>query len=360
MSRQTKRWAILGIAALLAGFAAPPAAQAQWQIKTEDGNSSIKFGFLAVGRADQEELASGEDAQNLYFRRFRLLAGGKIGEKWSFFFETDSPNIGKSDATGAKNTGDVFVQDFFVNYKQSQAFSLDIGLILIPISHNSQQSAATHLASDYGPYSFLNSGPTQSRVGRDYGLQARGYLANNKFEYRAGVYDGFRGPDAANDLRYVGRVVFHALDPDTGMFYTGNNLGAKRMLSFGASIDTQDDYQAVAGDVFFDQPIGDNMAFTFQGDYIQYDGGDFFTALPKQDTYLIETGLLIGKFQPWIQHAERDFSDPGNADQSQTWLGFNYRIQKHNKVLRFAYGQIEQDGADDRGVFQITMQLFQF
>jgi hypothetical protein len=359
VSRQTKRWAILGIAALLAGFAAPPA-HAQWEIKTEDGNSSIKFGFLAVGRADQEELANGEDAQNLYFRRFRLLAGGKIGERWSFFFETDSPNIGKSDASGTKNAGDVFVQDFFVNYKHSQAFSLDLGLILIPISRNSQQSAATHLASDYGPYSFLNSGPTQSRVGRDYGVQARGYLANDKFEYRAGVYDGFRGTDAANDLRYAGRVMYSVFDPEVGMFYTGNNLGAKHALCFGLSLDTQDDYQAVGGDVFYDQPIGDDKAFTFQGDYIQYDGGDFFTALPKQDTYLIETGLLVGKLQPWIQYAEQDFSDDAIADQSQTWVGLNYRIQKHNKVLRFAYGKLEEDRAADRDVVQITMQFFQF
>lgn len=360
VSRQATRWAILGIAAMLAGFVAPPAAQAQWEIKTEDGKSSIKFGFLAVMRADQEEQANGEDAQNLYFRRLRILMGGKLGDKWSFFMETDSPNLGKSNAAGVKDTGDVYIQDFFVSYKQSDAFNLDMGMILIPLSRNSTQSAATHLASDYGPYSFLNSGPTASRVGRDYGVQARGYLAKNKFEYRAGVYDGFRGTDSANDLRYAGRIMFHVFDPEPGMFYTGNNLGAKHALSFGLSIDSQDDYQAVGGDVFFDQKIGDDMALTLQGDYIQYDGGDFFAALPKQDTYLIEAGLLIGKFQPWIQYAERDFSNAASADQSQTWLGLNYRIQKHNKVLRFAYGKLEQDRASDRDVFQITMQFFQF
>ncbi|MCB1007358.1 MAG: hypothetical protein KDB94_00535 [Acidobacteria bacterium] len=360
MSRQAKRWAILGIAGLLAGFAAPPAARAQWEIKTEDGKSSIKFGFLAVMRADQEELANGEDSQNLYFRRLRILMGGKLGDNWSFFMETDSPNLGKSDASGNKNAGDVYIQDFFVSYKQSQAFNFDMGMLLIPTSRNSTQSAATHLASDYGPYSFLNSGPTASRVGRDYGVQARGYLANNKFEYRAGVYDGFRGENSSNDLRYAGRVMFHVFDPEPGMFYTGTTLGAKHMLSFGLSFDTQDDYQSVGGDVFYDQPIGDNMAFTFQGDYIQYDGGDFFTALPKQDTYLIELGFMVGKFQPWIQYASRDFSNPVSADQSQTWLGLNYRIQKYNKVLRFAYGKLEQDRASDRDVFQITMQFFQF
>jgi Phosphate-selective porin O and P len=352
----------VGIVALVAGMAVPPAARAQWEIKTEDGKS-IKFGFLAVMRADQEELANGENAQNLYFRRFRILMGGKLAEKWSFFFETDSPNIGKSDASGNKTAGDIYVQDFFVSYAQSKAFNFDMGMLLIPISRNSTQSAATHLASDYGPYSFLNSGPTQSRVGRDYGVQARGYLADSKFEYRFGVYDGFRGTDASNSLRYAGRVMFHVFDPEPGMFYTGNNLGAKHALSFGASFDVQDDYQAIGGDVFYDQPVGSGgSAFTFQADYIQYDGGDFFTALPKQDTYLVEVGYLFGasKIQPWIQYADRDFADAARADQSQTWLGVNYRIAKHNRVLRFAYGQLEQTGAPDRDVFQVTMQFLQF
>jgi len=36
---------------------------------------SVKLGFLAVMRADSEELADGEDAQNLYFRRLRLILG---------------------------------------------------------------------------------------------------------------------------------------------------------------------------------------------------------------------------------------------------------------------------------------------
>lgn len=363
VSRQTARWVALGIAVLSGWLAAPPAAQAQWEIKTEDGKSSVKLGFLAVMRADQEELANGEEAQNLYFRRLRILMGGKIGDNWSFFLETDSPNIGKSDAAGNKNAGDVYIQDFFVTYTKSTELSVDVGMILIPISRNSTQSAASHLASDYGPYSFLNSGPTQSRVGRDYGVQARGYLADKKLEYRAGVYDGYRGPDATNSLRFAGRLMYNVFDPEQGMFYTGNNLGAKHTLAFGLSYDTQDDYQAVGGDVFLDQPVGGGgSAFTFQGDYIQYDGGDFFASLPKQDTYLIELGYLIGgtKLQPWLQHAERDFEDAALADEAQTWLGLNYRIAKHNKVLRFAYGRLERDNAPDRDAFQITLQLFQF
>ena len=59
---------------------------------------------------------------------------------------------------------------------------LDSGLLLTPNSHNSEQGAATLPPVDYGPYSFLHSTPTGSRVGRDYGLQGRGYLSSEHFE----------------------------------------------------------------------------------------------------------------------------------------------------------------------------------
>lgn len=361
MNRRSPVGRILMISALVLGLATP-AAFAQWQIATEDGNSSIKFGFLAVMRADSEELANGEDAENLYFRRLRLMFGGKLTEKWSYFFETDSPNLGKSDGTGSKNAGDVYLQDFYVSYKQSSAFNIDLGMILIPLSRNSTQSAATHLASDYGPYSFLNSGPTNSRVGRDYGVQLRGALATDRLEYRVGVYDGNRGENAAGDLRFAGRVAFNVFDTETGMFYTGNNLGKKRQLAFGLSYDTQDDYDAVGADVFLDLPVGDIGAFTVQGDYIDYDGGTTFLTLPKQSVWLAEVGYYFGniRLQPWLQYAERDFDADLLGDESQTWIGLNYRIKGHNQVLRFAYGILEKDGADDRDVLQLTLQILQF
>ena len=142
---------------------AAPAANAQWEIKPTD-NSSIKFGFLMQGRADSVETTSDDTAQDLYFRRLRLLAGGKINDQWSFFFETDSPNLGK----GSKGENDIYIQDFVVTYKPGgDAFNLDIGMLLDPVTYNSNQSAASLLTVDYGPYSFNWNGTLQGRVGRD-------------------------------------------------------------------------------------------------------------------------------------------------------------------------------------------------
>jgi hypothetical protein len=98
-------WAAVG-GALFACMA--PAAHAQWEIKPTDG-SSIKVGFLLQGQAESVDVAGSDDtSNNLFFRRARILLGGKINDQWSFFFETDSPNLGKgTGTTGAKDAGDM-------------------------------------------------------------------------------------------------------------------------------------------------------------------------------------------------------------------------------------------------------------
>jgi len=362
MERRTRTrvgWAagLLGLTLLASG------AQAQWELKADDGKTSIKFGYLVQMRAESEELASGDDAQNLFFRRLRLMFGGKITDKWSYFIETDSPNLGKSDVAGVKDVGDVYIQDAYFSYEHSDTFKVDLGLILVPFARNHSQSAATLLPQDYGPYSFLNSAPTRSRVGRDYGIQLRGYAAAKKLEYRFGVFDGARGANASEEFRFAGRVAYNFFEAETGFFYTGNNLGAKRQLAIGAAVDQQDDYTGLAFDLFWDQPITkDGNAFTLQVAAINYDGGTTFTALPDQDTLLLEAGFWIAshKLQPFVQLAERDFAASATPDEDQLWVGLNYRPAKHNTTFRAAVGRLGRDGADDRNVLQLTVQLFKF
>src|SRR4030042_667040 len=74
-------------------------ARAEWKVSGPDENSYIKLGFLAQGRAQIEDGAvnTREQNDNLYLRRFRILMGGKINDRISFFFETDTPDLGKYD-----------------------------------------------------------------------------------------------------------------------------------------------------------------------------------------------------------------------------------------------------------------------
>jgi hypothetical protein len=365
--RPRTAWAALAIGALTC---AAPAAHAQWQISPTDG-SSIKFGFLVQGQAESLDVANSDDtSQNLFFRRLRVLAGGKINDQWSFFFETDSPNLGKGTTTtsggtttNTKDAGDVYIQDFVVTYKPgSDAFNLDVGMMLNEVSYNSNQSAATLMATDYGPYTFAWSTPLQARVGRDYGVRARGYLFDDHLEYRASVMQGTRGQNSANDFRLLGRLMFNVFEAQKALFYTGTTLGKKQLLSFGVSYDTQEDYETIGVDAFWDQPLGGGNGVTVQADWSSLDGDDFLTTLPEQDNLMVEAGFYINsmKLLPFIQYADRNYDDEALADTDKIMVGLGYMFAGHNGNLKLSYGQHGTDGADDRDEIWLQLQLFRY
>jgi hypothetical protein len=356
LSRLLVRCAPLTLVLLLVSSAP---AMAQWQIGDE-AKTSIKFGLLLQPRA---EIIDGDDtAQNLFIRRLRILAGGTLAQNLTFFFETDSPNLGKGDAAGNKNTGDVFIQDFVVSYAFAPDNYIDVGMILPALSHNSGQSAASRMAVDYGDYSFLASGPTGSRVGRDYGLRARGYVLNDKLEYRAGIYQGARGVNSSNELRLVGRAVFNVFEAEKGLFYSGTNLGKRKILSFGASLDHQEDYNTLGLDAFLDHPLAGGNGLTIQANLQNHDGGDFLTSLPKQDALMIEAGFYSAatRLLPYVQYNRRDFDSPSRADQEKIQVGLGWMFGGHGRNLKFAIGQIATDGQDDATELQVQLQVFKF
>lgn len=363
MGRQGFR--VLG--AFLAGLVitawATPAA-AQWQIDTKDGQASIKFGFLAQPQLETLTTADGNNTStNLFLRRFRILFGGKVSDKWQFFFETDSPNLGKGDtaASAAKNAGNVYIQDAFVTYNHSDVFKVDAGMLLLPLSHNHEQSAATLLPVDYGAYTFVESGPLDERVGRDYGIEVRGYPMKQKLEYRLGVYQGLRGTESRNGLRWVGRGVFYAVGNETGYFYGGTFQGQKALLGIGASFDVQKEYNLFGVDATWERPINKGeQGVTFQIDWNRIDGGTFITTLPKQDTLLVEGGfhLAKGRFTPFVQYASRNYSDAAQADQYTFNGGAAYWMKGHNRNIKGSIGKVHTDGKPDRTQGLLQLQIF--
>ena len=353
-------WGVLLIAGLGAA-AAPATAQLSWASKDEKMN--FKIGLLAQMQGEQADVAGSNDtATNLYFRRLRLLMGFTLGEKLSVFMETDSPNLGKSNNAGVKDANDVYIQDFVVTYKFTPKLMLDGGMLLLDQSYNHLQSAASLLTTDYGPYSFVESGPTGERVGRDYGLRLRGYGADNHLEYRAGVYQGQRGTNATNDLRYGARLMYSFFTPQVGLFYRGTSLGKTRTLSFGASYDSQEKYDSFGFDVFYDQPLGGGNAFTFQADYTNPDGGTFLTALPQQTDMLFEAGFYIAsaKLQPFVQYATQNFDAVSRVDEERLTGGLTYYAGGHNNNFKLSYTEIKPDIGKKRSQINLQWQVFQF
>src|SRR5204863_501510 len=93
-------------------------------------------------------------------------------------------------------------------------------------------------------------------------------------------------------LRYAGRAQYNFLDTETGFFYTGTYLGAKKIVAVGAAFDAQQNYHGEDVDAFVDLPLGPG-AVTWQLAYRHFDGGTTLPVLMKQHDLLIEGGYLI-------------------------------------------------------------------
>jgi Phosphate-selective porin O and P len=351
----------IAVYVLVSMLLAATRAAAQIEIKAgEDVN--FKLGLLAQFQADTIE-DPGTDAQtsNLFIRRLRLMFGGQVAKNVTFFVETDSPNLGKTLANGKNIQPAMILQDAYAEFKATDAFAVDAGLMFIPFSRNFLQSAASLLPIDYGAHTYDLSGPTQSSTGRDTGFQAKGYVLTDHLEYRIGAFQGVRDAASHRAFRYAGRVQYNLLDPEVGFFYTGTYLGKKRVVSIGGAFDHQSDYDAYDLDVFVDHPVGAG-AFTGQFDYNRLDGGTLLRTLPKQDDLLLELGYLIvaAKLTPFAQITHRNVLDTDAGDETRTSLGASYWWAGHNANIKAAYERIAPTGASAQNGFTIQLQVFYF
>jgi hypothetical protein len=351
----------LAIAAALLAIAGLPAA-AQLQLNTADGSASLKLGTLVQLQAQSLDNAGATDqAKDLFLRRLRLIGLFKWGDKVAVFFQTDDPNLGKGNPDGTKNVNNgIFLQDAVVTYTFAHALQLDGGEILLADSYNHNQSAGQLMALDYGPFSFTETAAIQANIGRDYGAQARGYLANDHLEYRLGIFQGKRGEGETNAFRYAGRLALWVLGAQTGNFYRGTSLGKVQSLEIGGSFDKQKQFSVYDGDIFWDQPLGNGDGITVQFDYTKWDGGAFLGAIPKQTTTLAEVGYYIGaiKLQPFVQYSQERFDDHSLANLKRTTFGLGYYPYGHTSDVKFAYTKLQQTGAVNRDQFQLQYQVF--
>lgn len=342
--------------------ACPPPAGAQVVI-TVNEDVNFRLGVLGQFQADWlEDPVTDGTTRNLFLRRARLLFGGQVAKNVTFFIETDVPNLGRTLPGGKNISPGIIVQDAYGEFKVNEAFALDAGLMFVPFSRNSIQSAASLLSLDYGAYTFSQGGATQSSVGRDTGFQAKGYVAANRVEYRVAAFQGARDTRSNRSFRYAGRVQVQLLQPEaTGFFYTGTYLGRRKVMAVGAAFDTQDDYHAYNADVFIDYPAGPG-ALTAQLAYNRFDGGTTFTSLPEQNVLFAELGYFLPdlKLTPVFQFSSRDTVDSAAGDETRWSVGANYWWAGHNASIKGAYSRIDPGGLPEQNQFTIQLQLFYF
>jgi len=277
--------------------------------------------------------------------RARVLVGGQLSPQGSFFLETDlSSPLGGPNADGTKNVKVApIILDAQYQYNFSNAFQIIAGEQLVSDNRNGLQGAASLLANDFSyfqyPYNLFANSPLQGNFGRDLGVNFRGFIFNNKFEYRLGVFTG-RNIDGEGPLRYVGRFAYNFLDTESGYYYAGTNLGKGKNLTWGAGFDTQGTYANYSTDIFWDEPITKTGSITLNGAFQYMTGGtdlsskySFATLIPAQTVQFLELGYYFktAKLQPWIKFENQAVSAKPEQTSGESVNSFNK--QNSNTVL---------------------------
>ncbi len=334
--------------------------------------------------------------------RGRILVGGNISEKTSFFIETEIPTPigGISDDTLGNKSMQVspVLLDAQVEHIFADEFSIIAGLQLVGITRNGLQSAASLMALDFGyyqyPYNLFQNQPLQGNFGRDIGLNTRGFLANERFEYRVGVFAG-RTFDRYSPLRVVTRFNFNFLDTSRDLYYTGTTLGEGNIFSVGGGFEAQGTYRNYALDAFLDKPLGEAGSITLNTAFNYMTGGDsehpysLTKFIPKQTVHFLELGFYINslKIQPYFKYenqivkgTRRQASLPDTApqealddfntlsNQRRIGGGIGYYFAGYNSTVKLSYENVSYGRASltgraekqSRGELWLQLQFFVF
>jgi hypothetical protein len=289
-----------------------------------------------------------------------------------FFFDTDSPNIGRH--TNVAPSSGMVVQDAFGTWKPMDEFKLDVGMMLIPFTHNSVQGATTLYGLDYFAGSFTQSGGIGNSAGRDVGAQARGLVIGH-LEYRLGLFTGNRAagtpmaPRSRAEMRIAARVQYNLFDPETAFFYAGTYAGAKKVVSFGAGVDHQDNYTAFAVDGFVDLPVGPDV-LTAQVAFMRFTNSDpVWVALPggpDQSDIVAELGYRLSalKISPIVRFEDTLFDAVGMADSTSLLrisAGVAWWPMGHNLNVKLFYTYVKPSSpADAWNQLNLQAQLYVF
>lgn len=373
---------------------------------TEEFKPSVSVGSImhAYYEMSQSRTVAGDPSEGDWSRSFvlyraRVLVGAQLSRKGSFFMETEIPNTMGNGGGGAPKGIKVapIILDFQYEHVFNKYFSIIAGKQLVSNNRNGLQGAASLLANDFTHYQYaynmFEGDPLQGNFGRDMGVNTRGFLADERLEYRLGVFSGRRFP-GQSPLRVVGRLQYSLLEKEKDFYYAGTKLGSAKTLTFATGIDAQADYMNLSVDGYLDIPVGNAGAITANAAFAYMDGGkstpdipakSFGLMIPKQTVQFLELGYYFKnlKIQPWIKYEnqiineDRTFyglaNDAPAADLENSNLlmsnmrlggGVNYWFNGYNTNLRISYTDaiahrvnLAGDGVERKGTGQIWVQL---
>lgn len=334
----------------------------------EDTFVNVRFLLQAWVQVTEEGAPNGESlGKDLFLRRVRIILGGQINDRISFFFNTDAPNFGRD---GYENQA-FLVHDAWATYRIAPELLIDAGFMQLPSVHNGNLGAPFLFTLDYHAPVFRFP-PASTQFFRDMGVQARGVLADDRVQYRLGVFRGVRGvptvagapptgPQGLNPsdaLRLAGSLRFNFLEAEREEFFLkGLYFGEKSVLSVGVAGEWQEDaardaagltdYGWGGADVFLDLPIGAQQEVIANVAAMSWQAGE---GSPNTGmSYYAEAGYRYREVSPFVAWESFDSDAPqGAGDFDAIRFGGAWWIDQQNANLKLEVSRITpKAGATD-------------
>lgn len=310
--------------------------------------------FLNIGIGVRTELSTIEDAApsgedrsfDSNLNNFRLYLSGQL-----------DPMIGVAFTTDVDSNGNVKIIDGIAKLSLSKSFNLWAGLFHSPQSRSGLSGPYNINAWDFPK--VANGGPGVI-AGRDEGIGAWGYLADDRLKYQVGLFEGWGDSPTGNESPIIqGRLVYNFWDKETGFYNASTYYGAKDVLAVGLVAKSQSDALLPGGivadysefnlDVLVEKVLAGGGVATMEAAYYDYDYGP---AGDGDGHFVLFSYLLpgasgaMGRWQPMVRLQEGE-SDANVIDTDRLDVGLNYIIKGHNAKINLVYfddSEIEQSG----------------
>jgi hypothetical protein len=286
------------------------------EVKTGSEDFTLDLGPLIQPRIEVDSggppgaaAPSGHANIDVFIRRARLLVRGTAFKQFAFAINIVAIRIGER---GNLNVSP-FLEDLRFAYVPAKDVNVEIGLLLMPLTHAALEGAAVKSSLE-GPTILLYN---NARLLRETGIQVRALLLDRRILVRGGFYEGARsanppGVPALNPdgIPLVGGMVrLNLVGDEPAYVYPGIYLDGMTRISIGiggqyqphsgglrAGSGAYDDYIALAADLFADVAMGaDTEAILTVGGYrFDYGPGNARTGYGLHG----ETGYRWGPVEP--------------------------------------------------------------
>jgi hypothetical protein len=294
---------------------------------------------------------SGHSNIDFYIRRARLLVRGTAYKQFTFGINLVAVRVGER---GNLNVTP-FLQDLLIGYVPADDVHVEMGLLLLPLSHAAVEGAG-YGSSVEGVGSILLY--NNARQLREVGIQIRALLLARRMLLRGGFYEGARNTNPAGTPALnpngvplaAGMVRWNFVGDETAYAYPGIYLDEKTRISIGVGgqyqsrsgalrtgSDAYDDYIALAADLFADVAFAPRteVLLSVGGYRFDYGAGNGKTGYGMQG----EIGFRWGPVEPqgnfhWFN------SDTKNNSYLKIAGGLNVFLQGHRAKIQAEFASI--------------------